>query len=311
MIRLLTTAVLLISCAFAQSTPDNATRKLQKRLESLIRGHHGRVALYVENLKTGQKITINSDVEVPTASVIKLAIFNEAFSQIKSGKLSLAEKIEIKKDDQVEGSGQLQHFDTPLTISLRDAVSLMMIESDNTATNLLIDRIGRESVNRWLADHDFRHTYLYKKVYRKPEGDVPSDQPKFGLGKTTAAEMAGVMKAIYRCEINDPQLCELMLSLMKKQSYRNMIPHYLEMNVDVSEQPSQIASKLGQLDASRSEVGIVYTKEAPILISAFTFENRDTRWTYENEAELLIARIAQIIVESWSGARSAGKHVVK
>jgi beta-lactamase class A len=216
----------------------------------------------------------------------------------------------MHKDDQVEGSGQLQHFQTPLEITFQDALTMMMVESDNTATNLVIDKIGRGNVNQWLAEHSFKHTYLYKKVFKPADKDVPADQPKFGLGKTTAEEMAGVLKLLQSCELGDAELCKLMLGIMKKQSYRNMIPHYIEANVDISEQPSEIADKIGALDASRSDVAIIYSKSGPILISAYTFENKDHRWTAENEGELMIARMAKAIYDEWGQAKGGKKRAV-
>jgi beta-lactamase class A len=297
---------------FAFTSAFATEQPLERRLQAMADAHHGKVALYAEGLRTGKKIAINADVEVPTASTIKLPIFMEAFRQVKAGRLKLTEKIVMRKDDQVEGSGQLQYFQTPLAITLQDALTMMMIESDNTATNLVIDRVGRANVNHWLADHGFDHTYLYKKVFKPAEKDVPADQPKFGLGKTTAAEMAGVLKLLHTCELGDDALCTLMLGIMKKQAYRNMVPHYIEANVDISEQPSEIADKIGALDESRSDVALIFTERGPILISAYTFENQDHRWSAENEAELLIARMAKAIYGAWGKAKAGKKaRVVK
>ena len=81
---------------------------------------------------------------------------------------------------------------------------------------------------------------------------MPPDQKKFGLGKTTAREMAVAMESVNRCEIADPGLCKRMLEIMRNQQYRNMIPHYIE-TVDTSETPSAIADKIGALDAIKKE----------------------------------------------------------
>ena len=102
------------------------------------------------------------------------------------------------------------------------------------------------------------------------------------------------------CEVGDAKLCARMIDIMKGQQYRNMIPHYLEAELDTSETPTAIADKLGMLDAVRNDVGIVYTKNGPIVISAFTYNNKDQRWIFENEGELLIAHMAKAIVEAWS-----------
>ena len=89
--------------------------------------------------------------------------------------------------------------------------------------------------------------------------------------------------------------------------YRNLIPHYLESEIDASKTITAIADKLGALDAVRIDVGIVYTKSGPIVISAFTYENKDQRWTFENEGELLIAHLAKEIVDAWSPAGLASE----
>jgi beta-lactamase class A len=153
-----------------------------------------------------------------------------------------------------------------------------------------------------------KNTYLYKKVYKPAEGPMPPDQKKFGLGKTTAREMASVMEAIQRCDLNDPALCKRMIEIMRNQQYRNMIPHYIE-TVDTSETASAIADKIGALDAARNDVALVFTKSGPLVISAFTYENRDESWIPENEAELLIARMAKLIVDTWGPQLRTGEAI--
>jgi beta-lactamase class A len=293
-------ALSMTLAAPAQKPPASETSGLQKQLEAMASRHRGDVALYARNLKTGDVVQIDPDHVVQTASVIKLAIFVEAFHQIKDGKKSLADKVTFKPDDRVVGSGVLQYLHAPLELTLEDALVLMMVESDNTATNLVIDQVGLANVNGRIASLGLRNTYLYKKVYKPPEGPMPADQKTYGLGKTTAREMAAIMESIERCELGDQKLCARMIEIMKGQQYRNMIPHYLEVGLDTSETPSAIADKVGMLDAVRNDVGILYSKNGPIVISAFTFNNKDQRWIFENEAELLIAHMARAIVDAWS-----------
>src|SRR5438270_3584595 len=262
--------------------------------------HRGNVALYAKNMKTGEVLQIDPDHVVQTASVIKLAIFVETFHQIKDGKRSLADKVMFKPEDRVIGSGVLQYMHAPLELTLEDAIVLMMIESDNTATNLVIDQVGLANVNARIAALGLKDTYLYKKVYKPPQGPMPADQKIYGLGKTTAREMGVIMESVERCEVGDQKLCAKMIDIMKGQQYRNMIPHYIEAEIDTSETPSAIADKVGELDAVRNDVGVVYTKTGPIVISIFTYNNKDQRWIFENEGELLIAHMAKAIVDAWS-----------
>src|SRR5947209_13834250 len=100
---------------------------LQTKIEAVAAQHHGKLALYASNLKTGQTVAINADNPVPTASVIKLPILVEAMEQVKTGKHKLSDKITLQKDDIVQGSGILQFFDTPLQITLKDALTFMII----------------------------------------------------------------------------------------------------------------------------------------------------------------------------------------
>lgn len=272
---------------------------LQQKVQAMAEQHHGKVGLYATNLKTGETIAINADQAVPTASVIKLTILVETMEQVKAGKHSLSDKITLHKDDIVAGSGILQFFDTPLVITLKDALTFMIIESDNTATNLVIDTVGIPSVNARIAQMGLKDTYLYKKVYKPAVGPMPADQKKFGLGKTTAREMAKVMESIVRCDLHDQKLCDAMLYMLRNQQYRNLVPHYLETD-DTSEQLSVIANKTGSLDEVRNDVAVVYSKSGPIIISAFTWDNEDKSWNNDNAAELLVAHIAKAIVQAWS-----------
>lgn len=288
------TLVLLSTLSFAAT--DNA---LKSKIESLAAEHHGRLALYATNLKTGETVAIDSDTPVATASVIKLPILVEAMQQVKSGKHTLADKVTLHKDDIVQGSGILQFFDTPLVITLKDALTFMIIESDNTATNLVIDQVGINKVNDRITQMGLKDTYLYKKVYKPATGPMPPDQKKFGLGKTTAHEMAKIMEKIVRCDLHDQKLCDAMLYMLRNQQYRNLVPHYIETS-DTSEGLSLIANKTGSLDAVRNDVAVVYSKNGPIIISAFTYDNEDKSWNNENAAEMLVAHIAKDIMDAWS-----------
>jgi len=293
-IRLLTSLFVLSTLSFAATDAS-----LQSKIEALSAQHHGKLALYVENLKTGGTVAIDPDQAVPTASVIKLPILVEAMAQVKTGKHKLDEKITLRKDDIVQGSGILQFFDTPLAITFKDALTFMIIESDNTATNLVIDHVGIKSVNDRLTEMGLKDTYLYKKVFKPATGPMPAEQKKFGLGKTTAHEMAKVMEDIVRCDLRDQTLCDAMIYMLRNQQYRNLVPHYIETS-DTSEGLSLIANKTGSLDEVRNDVAVIYSKNGPIIISAFTYDNADKSWNNDNAAELLVAHIAKTVMDAWS-----------
>jgi beta-lactamase class A len=286
--------VVMLACCAGAFAAD-----LQKELNSLAAQHKGKVAFFAKDLKTGATVAVDPDVPVSTASVIKLPIMLEAFYQVKAGKHRLDERLKLTKENQVEGSGVLTLLQPGLEPTLQDAITLMITQSDNTATNIMIDDIGIPAVNARITAMGLKNTYLYKKVFMPPEGPMPPDQKKFGLGKTTAREMAQVMESIERCDLGDSKLCKQMIGILKNQNVRTMIPRYLE-SVDTSETGSAIGNKTGSLDDVRNDVGIVYTKHGPIVISAFTYDNEDHGWSVDNTAEILVAKMAKAVVDAWN-----------
>lgn len=287
----------------AQRSPD-----LQKEIIAIAAAHHGKVALFAENLKTGQTVGIQPDEVVQTASVIKLTALYEAMEQIREGKIHLDDRIVLKKSDQVPGSGILLFFDTPLTITFKDALTMMVIMSDNTATNLVIDHIGLANINARIQKLGLKNTYFYKKVFQPAEGPMPADQKIYGLGKTTPREMADVMRKIATCDLAEPglpstsqdgALCGVMLRMLTNQFYQDAIPRYI-MGLNSSPTGSAIANKTGSLDAVRIDVAAVSTKSGLLILSMFTYDNQDHSWTVDNEGEVTIAKLAKAIVTAWS-----------
>jgi len=279
---------------------------LQKKVEVLAASHHGKVALYAKNLVTGETVSLDAAVPVQTASVIKLPLMLQAFEQVKRGKLQLASRVALTKDNQVGGSGILNLLDPGLQLTVKDVITLMMTLSDNTATNMLIDAVGLAPTNEMLSRMGLKNTYFYKKVFKPADGPMPADQKQFGLGKTTAGEMARAMESIYRCDLGDRDLCLQMITIMRNQQDRDMIPRYLERK-DSSEDLSAIADKVGALDDVRNDVALVYAKRGPIVISIFTYNNADESWTPENQGETLIGRLSLAIVDEWSPEGLASK----
>jgi beta-lactamase class A len=303
---------------------------LEARLVELAKAHHGKVALYATQLNTGRVVALDPDAVVQTASVIKLTILFEAMEQVRSGKAHWDDKITLAPGDAVSGSGLLLFLDAPQTLTLKDALTLMVVMSDNTATNLAMDKIGLDAVNARIAWMGLKNTHLYKKIGKPAEGPMPADQPKFGLGKTTPAEMAEVMERIGLCKLDGPgrlpaggarpiaassltagdtAICGVAMKMLRNQFYRDTIPRYLE-KLDSTESGSATASKTGSLNAVRADVAIVAGKTGPMVLSVFTYDNEDKGWTADNEGEVTIAKMAKAIVETWSPGGIDGKSLV-
>ena len=297
-------AVLTPSFASSQRSPatgqsGRVDETLQNQMKTYAGHHRGKVSLFAKHLRTGNMVALNPDVPVNTASVIKLPIMLEAMYQVKAGRVSFDDMLPLRKDDQVSGSGVLLLFHTPTEVNFETAIVLMITQSDNTAANLVLAHIGRENVNRRLRSMGLESTISIRPISRPKEGDQSPELKPFGIGRTTAREMAAVLESIERCDLADQKLCARMVDILQHQFWRNCIPHFLE-DSDTTEVASHIANKTGSLDRVRNDVGIVYTKNGPIVISAFTYDNVDTSWTPENEGELLIARMAKTIVDGWA-----------
>ena len=283
----------------ANRPSDKPDPTMQHLMDDYASHHHGKVSLYAKDLRTGQTVSINADTPVNTASVIKVAIMLEAMYQIKERRISFDDMLALRKEDQVSGSGVLFLFHTPAEINFETAVVLMITQSDNTAANLVLAHVGRERVNARLRTLGFPLTTSIRPIGHAEQGDQSPELKPFGIGRTTAREMAGILEAIDRCDLGDRTLCARMIDILEHQFWRNCIPHFLE-DADTTEVASHVANKTGSLNRVRNDIGIVYTKDGPIVISAFTYDNADTSWTPENEGEILIARMAKTIVSGWS-----------
>lgn len=300
-------------CLHSQLATLKEDEQLDRQLQSIAAAHHGMVALYAHNLKTGQTASIKPDEPVQTASVIKMGILLDAAEQIRAGQASFEAKLVLTHENQVQGSGVLGQLTAPLSLTLRDVLHLMVVLSDNTATNVAIDRLGLAHINATLLAAGLKQTVLYKKVYVAATGPMPADQAKFGLGKTTPREMDAIMERLAECRLSldgaaeppagpmpgDGPLCGALLHMLRSQQDRDDLPRYLEA-LDTSEHGSAIANKTGALDRVRNDVALIATKNGPVVIAAFTWENADQRWTGDNEAQKTLGKLAQAIVLRWS-----------
>lgn len=305
-------AALVLGAALIQAQDDPV---LDRQLQSIAAAHHGRVAVYAKDLRTGQTASVLPDQPVKTASVIKLGILLDAAEQIRAGRASFDEKLVLTKPNQVEGSGVLGELSTPLPLTLRDTLLLMVILSDNTATNMAIDRLGLDHINATLRSAGLKQTVLYKKVYVPATGPMPPDQPLYGLGKTTAREMASIMERLATCNLDLPLdrqspahsrasappqvVCGTILDMLRHQQDRDSLPRYLE-TLDTSETGSAIGNKTGALDEVRNDVALISSKSGLIVIAGFTWDNADQRWTGDNEAEQTLGKLGKAVLDRWS-----------
>ncbi|HJZ55674.1 MAG TPA: serine hydrolase, partial [Gemmataceae bacterium] len=214
----------------------------------------------------------------------------------KEGKVKLDTVLTLKKEDKVQGSGVLTyHFSDGATFPLKDAVRLMIVYSDNTATNMVLDQIGLPSTNARMAKLGLKNTKINAKVFR---ADTRIDQEfgkKYGLGSTTAREMVQLLELIEAGEVVSPEACQEMLGHLKACDDKEKMTRFLPAG-------TVVAHKTGSVDASKTDAGIIYTKAGPVALCVLTDENKDQRWAADNEAQVLIGKIAKAVYDHFTPA---------
>lgn len=283
---------LVFLAAIQAATPSSTS--LDTQVRAIARGFQGDIAMAARNLTTGQSVTLNGDKRVKTASTIKVAVMAEAFFQIKEGKLHLNDPITLKAEERVQGSGILQDLQGGLQLTLEDAITLMIVESDNTATNLVLDRVGVDNVNKRTASLGLPNTKVFKKVFVPLNRPLTDEEKEFGLGSTTPNEILRLLEMIDGHKIVDAASCDRMIAILKKQRDLNSMQRYLMSQPNVT-----IASKSGALDDMRADVGLVYTPSGTLAMAVYAYNINDRRWTADNAAPLTIAKLAWAVYHAW------------
>lgn len=264
---------------------------LESRISPLIQAHKGKIAVAVKNLKTGESFAYRADVPMVTASLIKFPIMVEAYRQAAEKKVDLDKPVTLKKGDKVPGSGILtNHFSEGATFPLRDAIHLMIVYSDNTATNLVLDEIGIPSTAETMEKMGYPNTKAHSKVFKRETSAFPERSKQFGIGSTTAAEMVRLCEALYKKELVSPEASAAMLKHMEACDDKDKFPRFLPPG-------TKVAFKTGSLDAAKTAAGIITTPGGPVAVCVLTDENEDKRWVTDNAGNRLCADVARAVFD--------------
>jgi beta-lactamase class A len=277
--------------AAAQTKPSVPNATVDQRVRAEVSQFKGKVSLFAKNLDTGAAYELGGDDRIPTASTIKIAVMIEAFARVAEGKAKWTDELVLTKEIKVGGSGILHEFGDGLRLSFRDGVNLMMMLSDNTATNLVIDVLTPDAVNMRMEALGFKETRLMRRVFGggvSAEGRKEENK-RFGLGRTTPREMVAIMEKLERSEVISPAASKEMIELMKREQGTNGIWR--------GQGSLPKATKSGALDALRSNVGIIYHPRGRIALAITCNEMPEVIWTVDNPAMLLMSRVSEIIVD--------------
>lgn len=232
---------------------------LTQYISNWIENFSGTAALCIKNLSTGKTFSYNEDVIFPSASIIKLLIMCEILRKVKIGRLKLDDKITINDDKKTHGDGFLKYLEPGHSFSVKELVTIMIILSDNTAANILIDMAGINDINAFSAELGLKNTILKRKM-------MDFDAARKGKENLTCAkDICTYFDLLYQGKIIDSFYSKLMIDILKKQHIDGRINLYLPQNIT-------LAHKTGTLCNLEHDAGILYTAESDYIMCIFTKE---------------------------------------
>lgn len=291
-------------------------------IRSILDSLPAQTAFHAKHLASGREIAIRADAPMNTASVIKLPVMVLAYRDVEAGgPLILEARHVIGPNDLRRGSGLLQTFEIGLQPTWRDLITQMVITSDNTATDILIAKVGRDRVNRMLDSLGYKQTLLlnttgrlFRAVWEAAdtanvamtdrdvfERGFPTDSlatqrmnafvadPNKWLGRTTARETSRMLEQLERGELAGRRATEEMRGILRRQFYSTRLPARLRGRVAIGHKTGDWPPYLA------NDVGIMYGPAGPIVISAFVMENRGSY----DRVEAAIARVAELVFDAW------------
>ncbi|HKK08152.1 MAG TPA: serine hydrolase [Gemmatimonadota bacterium] len=298
-----------------------AQSPLADSVRAILSGIPARSTLFAKHLPDGRTLAIRADVPMNTASVIKIPVMVRAFRDAEAGRLDLDERTTVRPEDLRRGTGLLQTFQSGLRPTWRDLVTQMIVTSDNTATDMMIRRVGLERVNALLDSLGYRETRLRgtigeafravwmladsanrgltdRQVY---ERGFPAESLLAGkmrafvedssewLGRTTAREMVRLLEQLHRSELAGPESTRAMLGILRRQFYDSRLPRYLGNRAAVAHKTGDWPPFLAD------DVGILFYDGGPTVVAVFTNGNSGPY----SDVERAIGRVAELLVERW------------
>ncbi len=288
--------MLLCGCPASQSAGPVAVNLNQR-----IAQFPANVSVYAKVIETGREFAVNADQPVRTASTIKLPIMVACYRAVAEGKARWDEKIPVTPEAKVSGSGVIREFEDGTLLTLRDLMHVMIVVSDNTATNLVLDRLSADYVNETMQQLGFAQTRSMRKIRGdgsqlkeatgwSKEGEKAENQ-RFGIGRSTPREMAKLLEMLHAGEIVSPAASQEIIEVLKRQQYKDGIGRRFTDSADI-----EVASKSGALDALRSDAGLVYHPKGVVSIAVTVDGMSKTDYSPDNAGNLFIGELTEALL---------------
>jgi len=279
-----------ILSAQQQPTP---LQRVKASIERTTRSVNATWGIYVKSLDTSEEIAIDADRQMETMSTIKIPLMVEVLEQIKAGKFALTDKYTFVQADSQPGTGTIQRLDPGAVMTVKDLITMMIIVSDNTATEVLYRMVGGpEAVNRRMDALGMKNTRAmnvpsrwFPSLRSAPSTEQFYREGKYPFGLTTPREMGQLLEMMERGTLVDKTASDLMLRIMRGQLYRTRIPRYVSGYT--------IPHKTGDfLPFVGDDVGMLEAPGRTIVISVFTGNHFGSGEALENAIGLVAKEVA-------------------
>lgn len=276
--KLIASTLLLLASALAQSAPNKQEllwQKLETSITDTDRSLDGVMGVAIVDLTDNHQYLLHADDVYPQASSIKIAVLAELYRQSQQGKLKLTDSYTVNASDLVPDSDIMGGLTPGVTkLTLRDVATMMVAVSDNSATNVLIDRVGMDNVNALMTSLGLKHTLLRRKMM---------DLKAAGEGRenvSTPKEMATLLEQIYHGKVLNKEMTDDFFKVLSTHK-DSWIPRYLPEGL-------KMANKPGALEGVRNDSGVIFVENRPYIICVMT-----TYLRRESDGEEAIARVSQ------------------
>lgn len=303
-IALMTVIVIAPALAFQQPQQVAPLDRLRINIERITRSVNAKWGIYIKCIETGEEIAINADEQMDTMSVIKIPLMTEVFRQIEAGKFALTDRVTLKDSDKRPGTGVIRSLDAGAVLTVKDLITLMIIVSDNSATDMLFEKVGGvEPVNKLMQSYGLNtikatgaSDVWFKALRAEPDLWKFHTEGKTPYGLSSPRDLGKLLEKIQKGEAVSKQASEQMLQIMRGQVYSSRLPKYVT--------GFRLPHKTGDfLPYIGNDVGILESPNRHIVISVFTARHNGIGPNLEDT----IARIGEQVANYFAYRESAIK----
>ena len=251
---------------------------LENKIIDLIDKLPGKIGVYYKDLTTGKSFGIHEKEPFLAASVIKLAVLIEAYRQVEENIISFHDIIQVKNQDKVPSCGSLTYMHDGLEVTVKDLCVLMIIQSDNTATNILLRLLGIENVNETIKNLGHDKTHINRLLF-DGEAQLEGKENYFA-----PEEMGNILERLWKGQIISKEASQEIINIMKQQQINHKIPYFIQKN-------TPIAHKTGEDSGITHDVALVLGKNPFVLCFA-------SNETNVQQTENVIREMARLCYEN-------------